>query len=90
MHRDETALEQVVDRDAILQLRAACRDVLVAQHVQDFAIDLVMATQPGTSERSPARQQIHSLRKLAARRAGAGGMRTRAGADARPLERQRR
>ncbi len=29
-------------------MRAACRDVLVAQHVQDFAIDLVMATQPGT------------------------------------------
>jgi MoxR-like ATPase len=48
IHRDEIALEQVVDREAILQLRAACRDVLVAQHVQDFAIDVVMATQPGT------------------------------------------
>src|SRR6202451_3003144 len=53
IHRDETALEQVVDRDAILQLRAACREVLVAQHVQDFAIDLVMATQPGTSSAHP-------------------------------------
>jgi MoxR-like ATPase len=50
VHRDETALEPVVDRDAILQLKAACRDVLVAEHVQDFAIDLVMATQPGTRE----------------------------------------
>jgi len=48
IHRDETVLEQVVDRDAILQLRAACREVLIAPHVQDFAIDLVMATQPGT------------------------------------------
>jgi MoxR-like ATPase len=48
IHRDETQLEQVVDRDAILQLKAACRDVLVAEHVQDFAINLVMATQPGT------------------------------------------
>ncbi len=48
IHRDETSLEQVVDRDAIMQLKAACRDVLVAGHVQDFAIDLVMATQPGT------------------------------------------
>jgi len=48
IHRDETALEQVVDRDAIMQLKAACREVLVAGHVQDFAIDLVMATQPGT------------------------------------------
>ncbi len=50
VHRDETPLQQVVDRDAILQLRSACRDVLVAEHVQDFAIDLVMATQPGTKE----------------------------------------
>ncbi len=33
-----------------MQLKSACRDVLVAEHVQDFAIDLVMATQPGTSE----------------------------------------
>jgi MoxR-like ATPase len=48
IHRDETALQQVVDRAAIMQLRAACREVLVAEHVQDFAIDLVMATQPGT------------------------------------------
>src|SRR5580704_4217953 len=48
LHRDETQLEQVVDRDAIMQLKAACRDVLVAEHVQDFAINLVMATQPGT------------------------------------------
>jgi MoxR-like ATPase len=48
IHRDEIALQQVVDRDAIMQLKAACRDVLVAEHVQDFAIDLVMATQPGT------------------------------------------
>ncbi len=48
IHSDETALHAVVDQQAILQMRAACRDVLVAQHVQDFAIDLVMATQPGT------------------------------------------
>ena len=47
IHKDETSIEQVVSRDAILQLKAACRDVLVAPHVQDFAIDLVMATQPG-------------------------------------------
>ena len=48
IHRDEMHLEQLVDRDAIMQLRAACKNVLVAPHVQDFAIDLVMATQPGT------------------------------------------
>jgi MoxR-like ATPase len=49
IHSDEAALEQVVDRQAIMQLKGACRDVLVAEHVQDFAIDLVMATQPGTA-----------------------------------------
>ena len=48
IHRDETTLAPVVDRDGIMQLRSACREVLVAEHVQDFAIDLVMATQPGT------------------------------------------
>ena len=38
----------MLDRQTILDLRDVCRDVLVAPHVQDFAIDLVMATQPGT------------------------------------------
>src|SRR5580658_4014850 len=53
IHRDETAVHQVVDRQAIMQLRSACREVLVAEHVQDFAIDLVMSTQPGSSQAHP-------------------------------------
>jgi MoxR-like ATPase len=40
----------VLDRAAILQLRSICRQVLVAPHVQDFAVDLVMATQPSQSQ----------------------------------------
>jgi MoxR-like ATPase len=40
----------VMDRDAILQVRAVCREVLVAPHVQDYAIHLVMATQPEQKE----------------------------------------
>ncbi|HYL76535.1 MAG TPA: MoxR family ATPase [Bryobacteraceae bacterium] len=48
IHLEDNSIHQVVDRDAIMQLRAACRDVLVAEHVQEYAIDLVMATQPGT------------------------------------------
>jgi MoxR-like ATPase len=40
----------VMDRDAILQVRSVCREVLVAQHVQDYAIHLVMATQPEQKE----------------------------------------
>jgi MoxR-like ATPase len=40
----------VMDRDAILQVRGVCREVLVAQHVQEYAIHLVMATQPEQKE----------------------------------------
>jgi MoxR-like ATPase len=75
----------VLDRDSILEVRSVCREVLVAPHVQDYAIALVMATQPEQKEAHEARQEICPLRQFAARRAGAGGMRTRAGADARPL-----
>jgi len=48
IQRDETPLSQLVDRDAILHLRSVCRNILVAPHVQSYAIDLVMSTQPGT------------------------------------------
>jgi MoxR-like ATPase len=40
----------VMDREAILAVRAVCREVLVAPHVRDYAIHLVMATQPEQSE----------------------------------------
>lgn len=36
----------VLDRETILQVRQVCRQVMVAPHVQSFAIQLVMATQP--------------------------------------------
>jgi MoxR-like ATPase len=48
IHKDEIELQPVLDREAIMGLRQVCHQVLVAPHVQDFAIDLVMATQPGT------------------------------------------
>ncbi|MBS1875818.1 MAG: MoxR family ATPase [Acidobacteria bacterium] len=48
IQKEVVHLDQIVDRDAILGLRAVCREVLVAPHVQEYAIDLVMATQPGT------------------------------------------
>ena len=44
--RRNRACDTVLDREEILELRAVCREVLVAPHVQDYAIDLVMATQP--------------------------------------------
>ncbi|HZT30451.1 MAG TPA: AAA family ATPase [Bryobacteraceae bacterium] len=40
----------VMDRDAILGIRSVCREVLVAPHVKEFAIQLVMATQPEQKE----------------------------------------
>jgi MoxR-like ATPase len=47
---EETMPEAVIDRDAILEVRGVCRQVLVAPHVQDYAIHLVMATQPEQKE----------------------------------------
>jgi MoxR-like ATPase len=51
IQREDVELETVLDRDGILDLRRVCRDVLVAPHVMNYAVDLVMATQPG-SERA--------------------------------------
>jgi len=47
-HRDDQHVSPVIDRAEILEARAVSKDILIAPHVQDFAIDLVMATQPGT------------------------------------------
>ncbi len=40
----------MLNREEILGLRDVCHHVLVAPHVQDHAIDLVMATQPDTAQ----------------------------------------
>jgi MoxR-like ATPase len=48
IHREDTTVGAVLDREEILGLRDVCRRVLVAAHVQEYAIDMVMATQPGT------------------------------------------
>lgn len=45
--RAEEVPVPVMDRAEIHQVRQVCRKVLVAPHVRDFAIDLVMATQSG-------------------------------------------
>src|SRR5206468_3245000 len=46
--RDEVNVRRVLDAGGIAEIKAICRQVIVAPHVQEFAIDLVMATQPGT------------------------------------------
>jgi MoxR-like ATPase len=48
--REEAIPAAVLDREAILEVRDVCREVLVAPHVQEYAISLVMATQPGHAE----------------------------------------
>jgi len=48
--REEQVPVAVLDRDAILEVRSVCREVLVAPHVQEYAIQLVMATQPEQKE----------------------------------------
>jgi MoxR-like ATPase len=53
IQRDEPELSQIMTRPQILELRTICREVLVAPHVQDFAVSLVMATQPGTPGAHP-------------------------------------
>jgi MoxR-like ATPase len=50
IQRDEAVPDQVMDREAILEVRSVCREVLVAPHVQEYAIQLVMATQPEQKE----------------------------------------
>ncbi len=42
-------LDSLLDRASILEIRSVCHKVLVAPHVMDFAVDLVMATQPDSS-----------------------------------------
>ena len=50
IQREEEVPVPVMDRDAILQVRDVCRQVMVAPHVQEYAIQLVMATQPEQKE----------------------------------------
>jgi len=45
---NEIELRQVMNRSQIADLRTICKHIVVAPHVQDYAIELVMATQPGT------------------------------------------
>jgi MoxR-like ATPase len=49
---DESHLEQIMNRADIAELKGICRQVIVAPHVQEFAIEVVMATQPSAPEAS--------------------------------------
>jgi len=50
IQNEDVHVNPVMDRDAILEVRSVCREVMVAPHVQEFAVQLVMATQPEQKE----------------------------------------
>jgi MoxR-like ATPase len=47
VRQEDAVLTQQLDRSEIAALKGICRQVIVAPHVQEYAIELVMATQPG-------------------------------------------
>lgn len=53
IHPDFVSLSSMANRQTILELRALAREVLVAPHVRDFAVDLVLATQPESPQAHP-------------------------------------
>ncbi|MBI3666225.1 MAG: MoxR family ATPase [Acidobacteria bacterium] len=53
MAAEQPQIHRVVDREQILNIRRAARQVLVAPHVRDFPTQLVLATQPERAESHP-------------------------------------
>jgi MoxR-like ATPase len=53
IQQDEISVQPVLDHGEIMGLRDICHQVLIAPHVQDHAIDLVMATQPTSTQAHP-------------------------------------
>jgi MoxR-like ATPase len=50
VNADDIHVSPVLSRQEILEIRSVCRDTLVAPHVQEHAVDVVMATQPGDAQ----------------------------------------
>ncbi len=50
IQKEEVQVEPMLDREAIFEVRSVCRDIMVAPHVQEAAIRIVMATQPEQPE----------------------------------------
>ena len=48
--REEVHIDPVLDHEAIFEIKNVCKQVLVAPHVREYAIQLVMATQPDQGE----------------------------------------
>jgi MoxR-like ATPase len=57
MQPEVTTLQPQVSRQQVLELRGLSREVLVAPHVRDYAVDIVIATQPNSSHVHPIAQK---------------------------------
>ena len=51
---EQTAISNVISSEQLLQLRVLVREVVIAQHVKDLAIRIVLATHPRESVAVPA------------------------------------
>ncbi len=85
MQREEVHVNAVLDRESIFEIRDVCRQVLVAPHVRDYAIQLVMATQPDQPEAHEMARKYIRYGSSPRGRTGPGGVRAGAGADARAV-----
>jgi len=50
VNADDIHVSPVLSRQEIMEIRSVCRETLVAPHVQNYAVDIVMATQPDQKE----------------------------------------
>jgi len=50
MAAEQPRVRQTIDQSQVLEIRRQANSVLVAPHVRDFAIDLVLATQPESAQ----------------------------------------
>ncbi len=82
-------VRHVLNGPQILEMRQVVRMVPLAPHVQDYVVKLVLGDPLGRPLEH-ARQQIHSLWQLSARRAGLDSGRKSARAAQRPLQREHR
>ncbi len=64
--------EKVMDGETLLRLQALVREVIIAPHVQDYAIRLALAHAPARAVRRRRDQPVHPLGEQPARRADAG------------------
>jgi MoxR-like ATPase len=72
---DEPSVDRVWDAAKILELRETALQVPISEKVQEYAIRIVMSTQPDNRICSSAHKEIPALWRESTRRSGAGSRR---------------